>query len=403
MKDKIILIVLSIVLMSTALVGCNGLNNEIPVSNEEKDFVQRIEVYPEPLNYNRGKLAHIGEIFDEQRNRYDLRGYDASHMDFSRLKLENFIFDSQTKWPEKLHPDFDLETIIEYGKHPGLGIDQLHKENITGKGINVGIIDGRLLVDHEEFKHNIAVYEEISEMNNPAHYHGTPMTSILCGKNVGVAPNADVYYIAYLEEDTDVEDGYMNLANAIERIVEINKDLPEDDKIKVLSISSGWNPESKNAAAINNAIEKAKEENIFVITARLYETDELFFNGINRNPMNDPEKIESYYLKYYVETGSAAEDVLLFPMDARWLASSTGKDEYVMYSNGAWSMVIPYISGLYTLACEVDKDITPERFWDIAISTGDSFDGRETNAAGNEINMKIINPVKLISKIKPKK
>ncbi|MCQ4925079.1 S8 family serine peptidase [Tissierella carlieri] len=401
MKNKIIGMVLAIVLISTAVTGCKQDNDTL--SKAENNFEQKIQVYPEPLNYNRGKITDISEIFDEQRNRYDLRSYDAFDMDFTQIELRNFIFDSQTIWPEKLPVNFDVETIIKYGKQPGLGIDYLHKENITGKGVNVGIIDGRLLADHEEFKDNIAVYEEIFDMDSPAHYHGTPITSILCGKNVGVAPDANIYYIAYLEEDTDYEEGYVHLANAIERILEINKDLPEDDKIKVLSISSGWNPESKNAEAIYNAIEKAEAENIFVITARLFETHKLFFNGVNRDPMYDPEKIESYYLKYYVEGDGTAEDILLTPMDARWLASPTGKDEYVMYSNGAWSMVIPYISGLYTLACEVDPDMTPEKFWDMAISTGDSLDEDKRDDASKEKNMKIVNPVKLISEVKSKK
>jgi hypothetical protein len=401
MKNKIIGMVLAIVLISTAFTGCKQ-NNET-LSKTEKNFEQKIQVYPEPLNYNRGKITDISEIFDEQRNRYDLRGYNASDMDFTKIELENFIFDSQTIWPEKLPAKFDVETIVKYGKQPGLGIDYLHKENITGKGVNVGIIDGRLLVDHEEFKDNIVVYEEIFDMDSPAHYHGTPITSILCGENVGVAPEANIYYIAYLEEDTNYEEGYVHLANAIERMVEINKALPEDNKIKVLSISSGWDPESKNAEAIYNAIEKAEAGNIFVVTARLYETHKLFFNGVNREPMSDPEKIESYYLKYYVEGDGTAEDILLTPMDARWLASPTGKDEYVMYSNGAWSMVIPYISGLYTLACEVDPDMTPEKFWDMAISTGDSLDEDKRDDASKEKNMKIVNPVKLISEVKSKK
>ncbi|WP_406242560.1 S8 family serine peptidase [Tissierella carlieri] len=401
MKNKIIGMVLAIVLISTAFTGCKQ-NNET-LSKTEKNFEQKIQVYPEPLNYNRGKITDISEIFDEQRNRYDLRSYDASDMDLTRIELRNFIFDSQTIWPEKLPVNFDVETIIKYGKQPGLGIGYLHKENITGKGVNVGIIDGRLLVDHEEFKDNIVVYEEIFDMDSPAHYHGTPITSILCGENVGVAPEANIYYIAYLEEDTDYEEGYVHLANAIERMVEINKALPEDNKIKVLSISSGWDPESKNAEAIYNAIEKAEAGNIFVVTARLYETHKLFFNGVNREPMSGPEKIESYYLKYYVEGDGTAEDILLTPMDARWLASPTGKDEYVMYSNGAWSMVIPYISGLYTLACEVDPDMTPEKFWDMAISTGDSLDEDKRDDASKEKNMKIVNPVKLISEVKSKK
>lgn len=392
MKSKVLIIVLILVLISTAFVGCRNQTAEEQGFKEEENPVQEIEVYPEPLNLDRGKLLDINEAFNKQRGRYDLRGYDTSDLDFTQVKLDNFIFDSQTIWTDKLPNGFDLETVIEFGKLPGLGIDNIHKQNITGKGVNVGIIDGRLLVDHEEFKDNIRVYEEIFEMDGPVHYHGTPIASVLCGKNVGVAPNANIYYIAYLDEDTEYEDGYMHLANAIERMIEINKDLPEGEKIRVVSISSGWNPDSKNAEAIYNAIEKATQENMFIVTARLYETHKLFFDGLSRSPLSNPKEIESYDSKYLVEANQTAEDILLVPMDARWLASPTGKDEYVMYSKGAWSMAIPYISGLYTLACQINPDITPEKFWDMAISTGDTLD------SGKE-NMRIVNPEKLISMI----
>lgn len=402
MKNKLLAIMLIIVLISTIFAGCKSQTTETLGLKEERKLEKKIEAYPEPLKYNGGKLLDINEAFDRNRNRYDLRGYDISNLDFTQVKLDNFIFDSQTVWTEKLPYGFDIETIIEYGKQPGLGIDYLHKENITGKGVNVGIIDGRLLVDHEEFKDNIVVYEEIFEMEGPAHYHGAPITSILCGKNVGVAPDANIYYIAYLDEDTEYEEGYIHLANAIERMIEINKDLPEDNKIRIVSISSGWDPGSKNAQAIYNAIEKARQENIFIVTARLYESHELFFDGLNRNPMLDPNDIESY-AESYVEINNTEEETLMVPMDARWLASPTGKDEYVMYSRGAWSMAIPYISGLYVLACEVNQDITPEEFWDIAISTGDTLDIGKEDIIDKEKNMKIVNPKKLISMIASKK
>lgn len=393
MKNKLLIVVLILVLISTSFVGCGNQTAEEQGFKEEENPVQEIEVYPEPLNLERGKLLDINEAFNKQRGRYDLRGYDISGLDFTQVKLDNFIFDSQTIWTEKLPDSFDLETIIEFGKLPGLGIDNIHNQNITGKGVNVGIIDGRLLADHEEFKDNIRVYEEIFEMDGPAHYHGTPIASVLCGNNVGVAPDANIYYIAYLDEDTEYEDGYLHLANAIERMIEINKDLPEDEKIRVVSISSGWNPDSKNAEAIYNAIEKATQENMFIVTARLYETHKLFFEGLSRSPLSNPKEKESYDSNYLVEANQTAEDILLVPMDARWLASPTGKDEYVMYSKGAWSMAIPYISGLYTLACQINPDITPEKFWDIAISTGDTLD------SGKEKNMKIVNPEKLFSMI----
>lgn len=393
MKSRVLIVVLIISIISTIFAGCENKINDELVSNLNNDFVSKIDIHPEPLDYMRGKVTDINEIYNSDRDRYELRGYDASELDFTNIKLNNFIFDSQTIWTDKLPNGFDIETIIEYGKKPGLGVDELHKQNITGKGVSVGVIDGRLLVDHEEFSSNIRLYEEIFEMEGPAHYHGTPITSILGGKNVGVAPNVNIFYIAYLDENTETEDGYIYLAKAIERMVEINSELPEDGKIKVVSISSGWNPESENAQAIYNAIDKAKDEDMFVITARLFDTHNFDYDGLDRDPMNNPKDKESYY--------SATHFGIDEPV--RWLASPTGIDEYVMYSKGAWSMVIPYISGLYALACEVDPNITPEIFWEIALSSADNLILNGEYPRNTEENKRLVKPIELISIITEKK
>ena len=61
MKNKIIGMVLAIVLISTAFTGCKQNNDTL--SKAEDNSEQKIQVYPEPLNYNRGKITDISEIF----------------------------------------------------------------------------------------------------------------------------------------------------------------------------------------------------------------------------------------------------------------------------------------------------------------------------------------------------
>jgi len=90
----------------------------------------------------------------------------------------------------------------------------------------------------------------------------------------------------------------------------------------------------------------------------------------------------------------------LAPMDARWLACHIGVDDYMMYSRGAWSMVIPYISGVYTLACQVYPEITPSLFWEMALSTG--YDIKQMDSEFEGKTVKIINPVNLIKELKNK-
>ena len=55
------------------------------------------------------------------------------------------------------------------------------------------------------------------------------------------------------------------------------------------------------------------------------------------------------------------------------------------------SWTVPYVAGLYALACQVNPDITPEVFWEQALNTGDV----------NKQNLgKIVNPEKLLESIK---
>ena len=57
-------------------------------------------------------------------------------------------------------------------------------------------------------------------------------------------------------------------------------------------------------------------------------------------------------------------------MDSRTTASPTGVDDYVFYGPGGASWTVPYVAGAYALAAQVDPNITPEKFWSLAIKTG---------------------------------
>ncbi len=63
-----------------------------------------------------------------------------------------------------------------------------------------------LLVDHQEYRDRIRLYEEINiDKGTPAQMHGAAVASIAVGKTVGVAPEADLYYIAKF--NTDFKEG----------------------------------------------------------------------------------------------------------------------------------------------------------------------------------------------------
>ena len=85
-------------------------------------------------------------------------------------------------------------------------------------------------------------------------------------------------------------------------------------------------------------------------------------------------------------------------MDSRTTASLGGSDEYVFYREGGFSWAVPYIAGVYALAAQVDNNITPNRFWALAMKTGHTI---ELDNNGKKIPFgPILDPVRLIKAVK---
>ncbi|MPN02052.1 hypothetical protein SDC9_149265 [bioreactor metagenome] len=239
--------------------------------------------------------------------------------------------------------------------------------------------------------------------------HGPAVASIAVGKTIGVAPDADLYYIAEQHgefKNNSFEWDFIWLAKSIERILEVNETLPEGRKIRVISISVGWDESRKGYKEVAAAVEEAKKQGIFVVSSSLFETYGYFFHGLGKNPINDPNEASSYepgswWAKSFYNLGldrvkeiNNVDDMLLVPMDSRTTASPTGKDDYVFYRQGGWSWSIPYIAGIYALACQVKPDVNPDIFWTEALRTGKTIT-IEKNNAKYEFG-KIVSPQDLI-------
>jgi len=421
MKRKLAIVMLVAVFVINITACNNKVNNKETTSTKDniKEEV-KIERFPYMADFRRGSLNNIEELKDEWgKNSSDLRGYDLENLDLSGEKdrLLNSIFDSKTKWPEKLPEGFNPEEFLEFHKNPGLKIKKLHEKGITGKGVNIAFVDYALLVNHGEYYDRIKMYEEIHYEPEEAQMHAPAVASIAAGKNTGVAPEADLYFIGcenYNIVDNEMELDFTWIAKAIERIIEVNKSLPKDDKIRVLSISAGCSPENKGYAEFMQAIKKAIKEDIFVITVNMFEAyeDKFYFHGLDIDSLSDKDDISNYEVtewekwvskvkrldKYYEEKFNMdkPKELLLIPFESKTVASPTGEKDYVFYREGGWSWCMPYLAGLYALACQVNPDVTPEEFWSEALATGDS---RLIEKRAEKFNGKIINPEKLISSL----
>jgi hypothetical protein len=314
----------------------------------------------------------------------DLRTLNIADLDLSdRLDdLLYFTFDDGTTWPpaERLPAGFDPERIMELGKNPGLGLRELHSRGITGRGVGLAIIDQPLLVGHQEYVEQLRLYEEINVNSSiEAQMHGPAVASIAVGKTTGVAPEADLYYIGSWPGDWDASTNkftynFSYFAQAIRRVLEINRQLTADRKIRVITIQNGWSSDRQGYADISEAVEQARAEGLLVVSSSLAETFGFHFHGLGRDPLADPDDFTVYrpgifWMQEFLSRAYLPES-LLVPMDSRAAASPMGADEYAFYRQGGWSWAIPYIGGMYALAAQVDPEITPERFWQAAMETG---------------------------------
>jgi hypothetical protein len=371
---------------------------------------------PPPADFSfihRGKLEAL-PTYDPNSDKgwqVDLRSTDISGLDLQN-RLSDLLqaeFDSKTRWPASLPAGFDPAHLMEFGKNPGLGLGKLHQMGITGKGVGLAIIDQTLLVDHAEYKNQLRLYEEIHNPPGEAAMHGPAVASIAVGKTVGVAPGADLYYIAEthgLFQRDGFDWDFAPLAQSIDRILEINGHLPAAKKIRVISISVGWSPGQKGYAKVTAAVEKAKKAGIFVVSSSISETydHKFYFQGLGREPMADPDSFNSYEpgswwsQKFFsaLAPPASGREMLLVPMDSRCTASPTGVDDYVFYRQGGWSWSIPYLAGLYALACQIKPGMTPELFWSEALRTGETIE-IENNGKKYPLG-KIVNPVKLLKR-----
>lgn len=343
----------------------------------------------------------------------DIFQIDFRSRDLSRYNLREATdillyshFSTETQWPEPdcLPDGFDPQSILELGKDPGLGVRSLHLRGITGKGVSIAIIDMKLLRDHTEYADRIVFYEEIGIDYDGPSMHGPGVASIAAGKSTGVAPEANIYFIAAnivsIDEAGQVQRDFTDFARAVRRIVEINRTLPAEEKIRALSLSVGWRSTEPGYSEMASAVEAAKKDGIFVVSSNLDATYPGFrFNGLGRYPTDDPNEISSYSLGESWTQFShpypwpSFQDQIFIPMDSRTIASYLGVEEYNWGRFGGWSWCIPYIAGLYALGVQVDPDLTPEIFWQAMTNTAHPF---SVELQGQEFPTKIVQPVRLI-------
>lgn len=364
---RILLTLILTMLLTSCQPGTTGIARHPSPAN----YMHRLDALPisDPASYNQWQV--------------DLRSADLSQLDLSNAldTLMKASFDSQTRWPveNQMPVGFDWRQIMELGKNPGLGLRSLHEQGITGKGVGIAIIDATLLVDHIEYIDRLKLYDETWEVSllDAMSIHGSATASIAVGKNVGAAPGADLYYFATEFCFGKDQINLACVAKAIQHVLDINDNLPAEQKIRVLSISIGWMPGDDGFDEIVAAVNDASEAGIFVVYTTLEQTMGVELWGLGRDPLADSDRFESYMPAlswerlFYAQ--AVPEKMLLVPIDSRTLAGPTGLQDYAFYRDGGISWAVPYLAGVYALAVQVDAQVTPEIFLQLALETGQTI------------------------------
>lgn len=343
----------------------------------------------------KGKKIDIGEGNKVVlRSNDDLRKIDKfwgfSNISLVRLELidkieyiNSMTFDTLTEWPskDKLPEGFNPAKLLEEGKNPGLGIRSFHKKGIDGSGIGIAIIDQPLLLGHEEYTSRLIRYDATGLDGISPQMHGSPVASVAVGKNIGVAPCASLTYFAVPMWESD----NTSYINSLRKIFKLNKVLPEEEKIRVVSISTGMFPKYKHFDEWEEVLNKAEKLGILVVTC---DQSILEYGILSLIPDEAPDKVQSYNPGKYV----SEDDLIRVPGANKTVASHRGNDVYTYDRIGGMSWGTPYIAGLAALAYQVDPEIKPKNIIKYLIQT-----------ATHTESGPIVNPKEFIKIVKNKK
>lgn len=285
---------------------------------------------------------------------------NLSSFDFSndRDLVLSYDFGDKTIWPSssKMPKGLDVNEVLEWAKYPGLGMDDLHALGYTGKGVNVSYADQPLgKATFAEYKNVDLHYDDSVVLKykqySDAEMHGSAVLSLIAGKNIGIAPEASVFFEANPAWLADQR----THAECIEKIIELNKTLPSNKKIKVLGFSDNIDSNEKNPEAFEAAVRKAESSGIHVIFAN--------YGRAKADLLTDRDNFENYS----IASNSFGNNGIVVPTDRTTAAMDNC---YVRWNLGGTSWTTPQIVGLMAIGWQINPNLSAKQLEDIIYNTG---------------------------------
>jgi hypothetical protein len=279
---------------------------------------------------------------------------------------------------------------MEKGKNPGLGVRLLHEKGITGKNIRVAVISQNLPGNHPEYKDQILKYKDFGcrQPKNKGSMMGPGLLSSLVGKNTGTAPDALVYFAAIPEWKMDGK----YYANALKWIIEENKKLMPDNKIKIVTTNVIGTIKTNNNEWVD-AVKLAETEGIVILDC----TEERGLCGPCYYDINSPEEAGKCIAGWPDMNTNLKFPLykIYMPCSGRTFAEEykRGENSYQYYgkARNMWSST--YLAGVIAMGWQINPNIKGSEMIKILINT----------ATANSQGYKIINPLEFINKLQEMK
>lgn len=270
---------------------------------------------------------------------------------------------------------YDRDALIEWGKDHGLGVDILHRNGYTGKGAVIAYVDQPLNDPlHSEYEDvNLHYINTVTDGGGENSMHGPAVLSLLAGKDIGTAPDAEIYYYAHASWKAD----QTTHANCLSLIIEQNKLLSEDKKIRMVAFSDNIDESEANPEKLRAAVAACEEAGIMVWFCGEYGSASF----LPMSDKSDPDNLAA------ARWNSRAPQLVFVPAGSRTTAATMGGAEYTYWSEGGLSWTMPYMLGLYAIAISIDTTLTQADIRTLVVDTA------YTNASG----MRIVNPVEFIA------
>lgn len=292
-------------------------------------------------------------------------------------------------WPPEITATTNPQQILEQAKHP-TEMDSVHKQ-ATGKGINIAIIDQRLYLNHPEYKDRIKHYEMVGSWpSGTPDYHGSLVTGCAVGKTTGTAPDANIYYFAANNWQPtgkfesaitklfgELKPGHRVYFNiALEHILQINKTLPENNKIRFLSCS--WGSRNDQFRTESDKLFEECEKNGIMVLGGFYKP--------HRNKSTSCNKSGKKHLMNNQDNTEKFKDFVGIPTDCKTTPYYQGGYMYTKF--GGESSTYPFLAGVFACACQNNNIFFTRANWQDEL-----FQIMQETANKNDTGQKIINPL----------